>query len=40
MLDLIGKWFAISVAVYFFVHIAVFILRLNGVAIGGIHYAE
>lgn len=40
MLDLIGRWFMISVIVYFSVHIAVFILRLNGVAIGGIDYGK
>jgi hypothetical protein len=40
MSELIGRWFMISAIVYFAVHIAVFILRLNGVAIGGLTYGK
>lgn len=34
------RWLMIATMVYFYVHLAVFILRLNGVAIGGIDYGK
>lgn len=40
MSDTLARWFLITFIVYAAVHVAVFILRLNGVAIGGVEYAK
>lgn len=40
MREFFARWFFISACVYFGVHIAVLILRLNGVAIGGLSYGK
>jgi len=40
MSSVITRWLMISTMVYFAVHLAVFILRLNGVAIGGVQYGN
>jgi hypothetical protein len=40
MSSVITRWLMIFTMVYFGVHLAVFILRLNGVAIGGMDYGK
>jgi hypothetical protein len=40
MPDAIIRWFFISAAVYFLVHTGVFLLRMNGVEVGGVHYGK
>jgi len=40
MSDKIMEWFFILGAVYFLVHTAVFLLRMNGVEVGGVHYGK
>jgi len=40
MSDLVIRWFFTLAAVYFLVHTAVFLLRMNGVEVGGVHYGK
>jgi hypothetical protein len=40
MSDKIMEWFFILGGVYFLVHAAVFLLRMNGVEVGGVHYGK
>lgn len=40
MSEVLMRWTFIAVAVYFSTHLAVFLLRLNGVEIGGVHYGK
>jgi hypothetical protein len=40
MSSVITRWLMISAMVYFGVHLAVLILRLNGVVIGGVQYGN
>jgi hypothetical protein len=40
MSDLVIRWFFTLATVYFLVHTAVFLLRMNGVEVGGVHYGK
>jgi hypothetical protein len=40
MSDLVIRWFFTLSIVYFLVHTAVFLLRMNGVEVGGVHYGK
>lgn len=40
MSEAIIRWFFILVSVYWLVHAAVFLLRMNGVDVGGVHYGK
>ena len=40
MSEQITRWFFTLAAVYFLVHTAVFLLRMSGVEVGGVHYGK
>jgi hypothetical protein len=40
MSEQITRWFFTLALVYLFVHTAVFLLRMNGIEVGGTHYGK
>lgn len=40
MLDRAMHWAGMAALVYLFVHMGVFLLRMNGIEVGGMHYGK